>query len=98
MKQTTITGIAKPVFDTIIGEYIISDAIKNNMSAVSGKNNKVKKRLISVGIIKECKIIHYFVRLGVTPLIQSLNGMRNRWGIFLNIIQTQRRWFAKNAE
>lgn len=65
MKQTTITGIAKPVFDTIIGEYIISDAIKNNMYAVSGKNNKVKKRLISVGIIKECKIIHYFVRLGI---------------------------------
>ena len=57
--QATITGLTKPVFDTIIGEYIISDAIKNNMSAVSGKNNKVKKRLISVGIIKECKIIHY---------------------------------------
>lgn len=33
--QATITGLTKPVFDTIIGEYIISDAIKNNMYAVS---------------------------------------------------------------
>ena len=74
MKQTTITGIAKPAFDTIIGEYIISYIIKNNMYAVSGKNNKVKKRLISVGIIKECKIIHYFVRLGI-----PLNSIPQRY-------------------
>ena len=40
MKQTTITGIAKPAFDTIVGEYIISDIIKNNMYAVSGKTIK----------------------------------------------------------
>ena len=58
MQAVTIVP-EKPACDTIIGEYIVPDILRNNMYAISGKNNKIKKRLISVGVINECKIIHY---------------------------------------
>ena len=57
--QAATTVPEKPACDTIIGEYIVPDILRNNMYAISGKNNKIKKRLISVGVINECKIIHY---------------------------------------